>query len=121
MYEVITDLSQYDALDAQPSLLELLDRKRYWMQLACLWRHLEDTVGLKPQDVRTFGFNPVYLSDQQQIYNAEAEAAGKNPIYSQANWHNCVRLRNYDIVPMPIFPRPLPPASMAVSVEEVDE
>jgi hypothetical protein len=119
-YEVIIDLSEYDALDAEPTLLELLDRKRYWMQLACLWRHVEDTLELKPREIRTFLFDPNYLSVTQKAANAAAKAAGKNSLYTEAGWHNCVRLRNNDIIQMPIFPRPVPPDSMPVSTEEVE-
>jgi len=50
----------------------------------------------------------------------DALVSHTQPPFSQANWHNCVRLRNDDIVPMPIFPRPYPPASMPVSTEEVE-
>jgi hypothetical protein len=99
---VITNLKDYDTLD------ELLDRKRYWMQLACLWRHVENTLGIEVrQQVCGFGFDSSYLKPEEKLATP-----------TQFTHHNYVRLKDNTVLEMPLFPRPIPADSMSVSFEE---
>jgi len=100
---VETDLSLYD----------LLDRKRYYMQVACLYRHVEDTIGIRPSQIHSFGFDPNWLEPGEKCRSDFPR--------TEATCHNYVRLEGTNEVrPFPSFPIPPMPDSMKVGIVEVD-
>jgi hypothetical protein len=101
---VQTDLTMYD----------FLDRKRYYMQVACLYRHVEDTIGVTPSQVHSFGFDPNWLESAEKLASDFPRVEGL--------CHNYVRLEGTNEVrPFPSFPAPQLPDSMKVGIVEIEE
>ena len=74
--------------------------------------------GYDHEHIQTFTFSKRFLNMDQVSENHRTIQDGKNPPYSDALYHNAVRLKSGDLAEIPLTRRPEPPAHMKVSTEE---
>jgi len=99
-------------LDAYDSLEHALEEKRFWMQVKCLFDHCTRTTGVEPEDVASFAYRVDYLTAE--------ELSSSDISYGSRSHHNAVRVKGTnDMLPMPMFPRPIMPDWMNVSIKEI--
>jgi hypothetical protein len=107
------NLDQYDELD------HAMERARYNKELLALWDHVEIYLGEEGvKEVVAFTWRDAYL-DTELVDNDIADEYGVSRPYSSYSHLNAVRLKNGDVIPMPIIAKPVIPERTMVTLKKV--
>ena len=86
--------------------------RQYLLDCLKVWDAASEA-GYSSDEVKAFSFRPEFLTKEQRRENfnhRRGRPAGyKTEPYRQDIWHNCARLTNGDLVPIPIVKRPVKP------------
>jgi hypothetical protein len=89
------------------SMAEKGRERDYLLQVLGLWGWVAKTLGYTPEQVKAFSFRPEFLTREERRADIRRKNRGIAPLYTQALWHNCVRLHTGELKPMPLIKRPL--------------
>jgi hypothetical protein len=96
------------------SLDMLLAEKQFHLKVLRLWNLVDEVHGKEIREqVRSFGFRDEYLGKKERKENFPVRK------YSGKTHHNCIRLKNDQLLEIPLVERPEPPGHMKVKVNEV--
>jgi hypothetical protein len=107
------NLDQYDELDYA------MERSRYNKELTALWDHVEIYLGERMQDVVAFTWRDAYMTDPEWVDNDIADQHGETMPYSSHTHLNAVRLKNDDVIPMPLIAKPIIPERTMVTLKKI--
>lgn len=65
--------------------------------------------GYEPDEVKAFSFRDEFLTKDQKAENRRHGRYQRAHPYNGYDWHNCARLTNGELVPIPIVKRPVKP------------
>jgi hypothetical protein len=99
------------------SLTKLHAEQQYLTQVMGLWAHALEA-GYDSDDIQTFTFRDAYLTPSQARENKKLLANRLPPMYSGKTHHNAVRLKNNNVVAIPLIAAPVPPDHMKCTVTE---
>lgn len=103
---------------AAERLKKVYEQRDYDLLVLDLWAHTVKAIGKDaPERVRSFGFQPGFLNEEQATVNRVARNRHMEPPYSGAYYHNFVRLTNNEVIEIPLIRRPEPPASTKVTTK----
>ncbi len=77
----------------------------YLLDVLDLW-DVATKAGFKVEDVKAFTFRPTFLAPNQKDEDQASWQRHRRSIYNASEWHNCVRLNNGDLRPIPLTRRP---------------
>ena len=97
------------------------EQQRFDLEVLALWTHLEKETEYTHEDVRAFTYCPAFHTKEEKAEQRRCQRARVAPKYCDKNWHNAVRLRTGDLVPMPGFKRPTPPEHSFATITKVTE
>ena len=92
-------------------LKNALAEKAFHIQVSRLWAAAYKA-GYPHEQVKAFSFVPGFLTRYETRDNRQAAKQGKNPPFSDAKYHNAVRLSSGEVVEIPLTPRPQTPPHM---------
>lgn len=99
---------------------ELLEEKKYRLNVLRLWRHAENNLDREVYNqIRSFTFCDGFLGKEKREINNVYMNAGMAAPYCGLNYHNAVRLNSGDLQEIPFIERPEIPTSIKTNIKKV--
>lgn len=94
------------------TLQDKIKEQAYYVEVLGLWQVVRDA-GITIADVKTFTFRPEFLTREQKRQLCLASYAAQRDV--SKHWHNCVRMKDDTLKPIPLTARPKCPPGVSLT------